>query len=139
MRNNDKEGGMSEEEIISMAQVLLVAGTETSATLLSGATYYLTKNPQTIERLKLEVRGAFSSPDGISIEATARLPYLNAVIEESLRMYPPTAVRLPRRTDAQGANICGMYVPPNVSGTISQRKSFDHGLSDSRLPSAFIS
>ena len=117
LRKNSKyeEDGMSEEEVISMAQVLLVAGTETSATLLSGATFYLTKNPQALEKLTREARGAFSSPEGITIEATARLPYLHAVIEESLRMYPPAAVRLPRRTDGQGANICGMYVPPDVS------------------------
>ena len=109
---------MSEEEIISMAQVLLVAGTETSATLLTGATYYLTKNPQTLDRLKDEVRGAFPNAEDMSIEATARLPYLNAIIEESLRMYPPTAVRLPRRTTDQGAHIDGMYIPPNVSNLV---------------------
>lgn len=61
------------------------------------------------------MRGAFASPDEIDILGTARLPYLQAVLEETLRAYPPVPSSLPRVTPAAGQEICGRWVPGNVS------------------------
>ena len=47
---------MSRPEIIANSSVLIVAGSETTATLLSGATYYLLQNPTKLARLQDEVR-----------------------------------------------------------------------------------
>ena len=110
---------MSKDEIIQTAVSLLTAGSETTSTALSGATYYLTQNPQALRQLQNEVRDKFSRPEEISIGSTVGLPYLIAVIEESLRMYPPVSTRVPRRTGSQGAYIHNTYIPPNVSKQIS--------------------
>jgi cytochrome P450 len=106
---------MSTAEIEGNSSLFIVAGSETTATLLSGATYYLLKNPNVLEKLKAEVRGHFKSEEEINVVNSGQLPYLFAVLEESLRMYPPVPTRLPRVTGPEGHTIDGHYVPPNVS------------------------
>lgn len=108
---------MTNLEIKNNSGILIVAGSETTATLLSGATYYLMRNPRVWNKLKDEVRGAFVAEDEINISSTApgKLPYLHAVLEESLRRYPPVPTRLPRQTPKGGDYIDGFFVPGGVS------------------------
>lgn len=104
-----KSGKMTEGSLIGNADTLLLAGSETTATSLSGLTWYLLKNPKCLSKLNEEVRGAFHSLDQITGDATATLPYLQACIEEGLRIFPPATFNLPR--DCPGAFIDGHYVP----------------------------
>ncbi|KAL9075768.1 MAG: hypothetical protein Q9161_001520 [Pseudevernia consocians] len=122
-RYND-ERGMTREEIISNSEVLLVAGSETTATLLSGATYYLLSNPVVLKKLQAEIRDAFQSEDDItplSIRSPGKVPYLEAVLTESLRMYPPFPASLPRMTGSKGDIIDGRFVPTNVIASMTDR------------------
>lgn len=93
----------------------LLAGSETTATLLSGALYYLTTNPQSLQSLLDEIRSNFSSGPDVSMTAVQHLPYLNAVLEESLRIYPPSAFAQARIVPPEGATICGHAVPGGTS------------------------
>ncbi|KAK8178090.1 cytochrome P450 [Phyllosticta citrichinensis] len=113
------DGGppLSLGEMHANASLFMIGGTETTATLLSGALYLLLANPACLRRLTDEVRGAFASPDDISLEALPRCLYLNAVLEESLRVYPPVAEGLHRVAPAGGAVVCGHFVP---EGTVVQ-------------------
>ncbi|CAO2657592.1 Nn.00g037180.m01.CDS01 [Neocucurbitaria sp. VM-36] len=107
--------GLSRKQMDVNASLFMLAGTETTATLLSGLTYFLLKNPVSMEKLTKEIRSAFSSSKDISMEAIAKLPYLNACIKEGLRRYPPLPVGLPHLTPANGSTICGQYVPPEMT------------------------
>jgi cytochrome P450 len=116
LQQEDKgKAGITRSEMDVNAGLFMVAGTETTATVLSGLTYLLLKNPETMKKLVSEVRGQFRSSDGISMEAIKGMPYLNACIKEALRMYPPVPIGLPHLTPREGSTICGHYVPPNVS------------------------
>lgn len=106
---------MTDEELDSNASILIVAGSETTATALSGATYLLTTNPVRMAKLVQEIRTTFKDEAEINILSTQQLPYLNAVAEESLRMYPPVPTALPRIAPAEGVTILGQYVPARVS------------------------
>ncbi|KAL8764807.1 MAG: hypothetical protein Q9194_006834 [Teloschistes cf. exilis] len=122
LRHND-ERGMTREEIISTSEVLLVAGSETTATLLSGATYYLLTNVETLEKLCAEIRGAFEAENQITLQSLSNpesLPYLEAVLAESFRMYPPVPANLPRLAGPQGDMIDGCYVPAKTSVGVHQ-------------------
>ncbi|TVY50201.1 Cytochrome P450 monooxygenase aclL [Lachnellula cervina] len=112
LRHND-EKGMSYPEILGNSETFIVAGSETTATLLSGLTYYLSQSPEAWNRLKDEVRGSFKAEEEITMRATAALPYLFACLEEGLRMYPPAAVNPPRISP--GATVNGEYIPKGVS------------------------
>ncbi|KIW02096.1 uncharacterized protein PV09_06586 [Verruconis gallopava] len=110
----DRSAHMSEDEINMNFTVIMVAGSETTATLLSGCTFLLHKNPEVLKKLKAEVRSSFKSEDEINMITVNKLPYLLAVIEEALRYYPPIAIALPRKSPPHGTTICGHHVPGNV-------------------------
>lgn len=109
---------MSRDEIMGTSGILIVAGSETTATLLSGATYHLLRNRTAYAKAQDEVRSAFAAPEEMTLARLAQLPYLQAVLEESLRVYPPVPVALPRRTPPEGAWIAGTWVPGNVSNAM---------------------
>ena len=112
LRHND-EKGMSHAEILGNSEGFLVAGSETTATTLSGLTYYLSTNPAAFERLQQEVRTAFPTERDITMLSTAQLKYLHACIEETLRIYP-AAVETPPRV-SPGEYVNGQYIPKGVS------------------------
>ncbi|KAI1146087.1 cytochrome P450 [Nemania diffusa] len=103
--------GLSLQEMYSNAEFFMLAGSETSATLLSGAVFYLLKNPITLKRLAAEVRGHFRSTENMTFENLAKLPYLNASIKEVMRIFPVVAVGSPRVVPEGGQNISGMWLP----------------------------
>ncbi|KAL8948520.1 MAG: hypothetical protein Q9222_005301 [Ikaeria aurantiellina] len=126
LRHND-ERGMTHQEIRGTSRVLLTAGSETTATLLSGATYHLLQNPEALHRVQAEVRAAFRSAEDItlrSVSTSGLLPYLEAVIQESLRCCPPIPATLPRITGSDGAMIDGSFVPANVSVGVHQWSTY---------------
>ncbi|KAG8623997.1 hypothetical protein KVT40_008973 [Elsinoe batatas] len=111
---------LSMGEMESNGNIFMIAGTETTATLLSGLSFYLLKNPTKMAKLVKEIRETFRSTDDITIEHLQRLPYLNAAIEEGLRIYPPVPIGLPRIVPPQGMTIDGVFVPGGTSVSTSQ-------------------
>ena len=85
LRHND-EKGMSPEEIVENANILIIAGSETTATQLSGTTFHLLTNRDKYDKLVREIRGAFETEEDITLLAVNGLQYMNAVFEEGFRM-----------------------------------------------------
>jgi cytochrome P450 len=112
--NQEESKSLSRGEMDANATLFMLAGTETTATLLSGLTYLLLKNPSKMAALSEEIRGAFENEKDMSMEAIAALPYLAACLKEALRLYPPVPVGLPHLTPANGSTICGRFIPPGV-------------------------
>lgn len=113
--------GLSLSEIDANAGVFVLAGSETTAALLSGCVYYLLRNPDKYSQLVAEIRGAFDKVSDIKLSSIAELPYLNAVLTETLRIYPPIPAMLPRIVPEGGAVINGHYVPGGVSAWLIMR------------------
>ena len=84
------------------------------ATSLAGATYFIATNPRVKAEVLNELRLTFTSEDEIDLLGVAKLPYLCAVTEECLRMYPPGPNAQPRITPAEGNVILGDRIPGNV-------------------------
>lgn len=108
------------EEIMSNSETLILAGSETTATLLSGLVFLLLRNSRTMSLLQQEIRSAFDSPEEMTFLNVAKLPYLHACIQEALRVYPPSPSTLPRQTPAGGMLIDGQFVPGLV-GSANRR------------------
>lgn len=106
---------MSRDEIIRTSGVLIVAGSETSATTLSGAVYYLLSNPTWLHKVREELDDAFKTESDITFAPLGQLKVLNAVLTESLRLYPPVPVCLPRATVNEGTMVCGRFIPKGTS------------------------
>ncbi len=79
---------MSDLQLRDEAVTMLLAGHETSALTLTYAVYLLATHPSVAARLRDEVDAAFAGgvPDPMALCA---LPYLGAVVRETLRLYPP--------------------------------------------------
>lgn len=106
---------MTNSELIDNSSLLIIAGSETTATTLSGATYLLTTHPEVLARLSKEVRSTYSSEAEIDLLSVQKLSYMLAVLDETLRIYPPVPTAIPRITQPGGDVVCGKYMPEGVS------------------------
>lgn len=106
---------MSREEIYENASLLIGAGSETTATALSAATYLLAMNPEVLAKLVTEVRESFSSESEIDFVSVQKLDYMLAVLDETMRLHPPSPVANLRQVCDGGDVICDQFVPHGVS------------------------
>lgn len=113
LRYND-EKGMSVPEIEATFRVLVVAGSETTGTALSGIMGHLLQSPDIMENVTKEVRQCFHDASEICAKRVSHLPYLGAIIEEGIRLCPPVPLGLPRVVPARGAEVSGHWLPGGV-------------------------
>ena len=102
---------MSDEELRDELLTILFAGHETTATTLAWALYQIHQHSDVREKLlqELDSLGENSSPMKI-----AQLPYLTAVCQETLRMYPVIPVIFPRITKSS-VKIAGHLFDPQTT------------------------
>ncbi|ORY66218.1 benzoate 4-monooxygenase cytochrome P450 [Pseudomassariella vexata] len=117
---------VSDVQIAAHASDFVIAGSETTATALSCITYYLQRNPDVLQNLRREIRDTFKSYDEIDGVSTTSLPYLNAVILEGMRLYPPLPFPLPRVVPEGGDMVDGHFIP---GGTIVSTNPFAASMS----------
>ncbi|MEH2056178.1 MAG: cytochrome P450 [Nostoc sp.] len=84
---------MTDEELRDELMTLLVAGHETTATAIAWAFYWIHKIPSVRQKLLQELDSLGDNPDPSAI---FKLPYLNAVCSETLRIYPVAMLTFPR-------------------------------------------
>ncbi|KAF7874896.1 hypothetical protein EAF04_002070 [Stromatinia cepivora] len=108
------------------AQSLMFAGSDTVGNASMLGIYYSLENPDIVRRLKAEILKVWPKLDEPPrFETLEKLPYLTAVIKESLRIGPGgAAIGLPRVVPAGGATICGREVPKDT--IVSIAASFVH-------------
>ncbi|EFQ34697.1 cytochrome P450 [Colletotrichum graminicola M1.001] len=109
----------SEEWLVAQSNVLLAAGFDPLTNILTSALYYLCKTPRARDRLQDEIRGEFDSYADIKAEKLQSTKYIQAVIDEAMRLHTNAAFGLPRYSP--GAVVDGEYIP---KGTIVQNASF---------------
>jgi unspecific monooxygenase len=108
----DEQGeGMTDVELRDELMTLLIAGHETTATALAWALYWIHKLPSVRERLLGELETLGDSPDPMAISL---LPYLSAVCQETLRIYPIVPIAVPRVTKSS-VQIMGYQFEPETS------------------------
>ena len=116
LRNNHSKG-MSLDEMHATVPTLIAAGSETSATNLAAVTWFMLQNPTMMERLKQEIRDSFTKDEDITVAAVSQLPYLHAVMQETLRIHPPVPFGSARLIPREGAMISGHWIPGGVSSS----------------------
>ncbi|KAL4912424.1 cytochrome P450 [Aspergillus aurantiobrunneus] len=111
----ETEKGMSRAEMNVNAFSFSIAGSESSATLLSGFVFYILTHPDVYDAVIAEIRRAFRTEDEIQLARLGRLEYLTAVLTECMRVYPPVAVTLPRVVPEGGEFIDSAFVPAGTT------------------------
>jgi cytochrome P450 len=104
--------GYSLPELHAECELLTIAGSDTTATVISALLFYLARDRNLQNRLIKEISRTFSSYD--EIKAGHKLQscqYLTAVIHEGLRMAPPVGADMSREVLDGGTTIDGKYYP----------------------------
>ncbi|KAL8661263.1 MAG: hypothetical protein Q9202_005747 [Teloschistes flavicans] len=102
---------ISDLQLAAHSSDFVVAGSETTATTLSAINYYLIRTPHVRRLLQNEIRTSFKSYEEIDATSTAPLKYLDAVIWEGMRIYPPVPLALPRIVPEGGDTVAGEWLP----------------------------
>ncbi|KAL1792995.1 hypothetical protein ACET3X_007977 [Alternaria dauci] len=110
-----EDAALSDKEVQALSSVLVIAGSDTIATALSGFHFLIGMYAKKQKILVDEIRLAFTDESEITVASTAKLTYLRAVIEETLRLYSPVPTLPPRVSP--GAQVGGQWIP---RGTIIQ-------------------
>jgi len=112
MSAKDEEGNsMTDKELRDELMTLLFAGHETTATAMAWALYWIHNLPEVREKLLQELDSLGESPDPMSI---ARLPYLSAVCNETLRIYPVAMLTF-ARVAQERVELLGHQLEPGTS------------------------
>ncbi|KAJ5887438.1 hypothetical protein N7495_007479 [Penicillium taxi] len=107
--------GLSTPELWGEANVLMIAGSDTTSTTLAATVFYLVRTPEALAKLCAEVRGAFTeTEDIVSGTKLNELVYLKACINEALRLAPAVPGAPPREVMSGGAVVDGVYLPAGV-------------------------
>lgn len=120
------ENGLDSKELWTEATLFIGAGGSTTATALSAALFYLSRNEDAYERLAVEIRETFDVGDNIKQGAKlAGCKFLRAVIDEALRMSPPTLAVTWRQQDPASVEagdtftVDGHVIPPGTQVALS--------------------
>lgn len=105
---------LSDNEIIAQSMVFLFAGHETTSTVLSFACYHLAVSPEIQEKLQQEIDSVWSDDSQmLSYETIHQLPYLDMVISETLRLYPPGFLII--RNCTKDCILKGVKIPKDIA------------------------
>jgi cytochrome P450 len=110
LARDEKGVGMTERQVRDEVMTLLLAGHETTALALTWAFMLLDQNPDARDRLEAELRATLGDRPATP-EDVAALPYAQAVVNETLRLYPPAYVT--GREAVRDTRIGDVPIPKN--------------------------
>ncbi|TQN69385.1 putative sterigmatocystin biosynthesis P450 monooxygenase [Colletotrichum shisoi] len=117
---DEKEGETLTQEAMHVeSQSMMIGGSDTSSITLTYLVWAVVRRPNLRARLEEEVAGLAPDFDDAVLET---LPLLNAVIDETLRLYGAVQGHLSRTVPARGATLGGYFVP---GGTTVETQAFD--------------
>ena len=103
---------LTDDEIVSQSFLFLIAGYETTQNTLTFVCYSLAINPTVQQKLIAEIDTLCPDENSVSFDIISELTYLDMVVCETLRMYPPAA--LAHREVRQATTIDGIHLPTDV-------------------------
>ncbi|KAI5399557.1 cytochrome P450 76T24 [Lathyrus oleraceus] len=110
---------MDKKQIKHLLLDLLVAGTDTTAYGLERAMSELVRNPEIMSKAKKELEEIIGLGNPVEESDIDRLPYLQAVVKESLRLHPPAPLLLPRKARVD-VEISGYIIPKGAQVLINE-------------------
>ncbi|GAP90136.1 putative cytochrome p450 oxidoreductase protein [Rosellinia necatrix] len=100
--------------IVGMLMSTISGAGDTTASTVAGMLFYILKNPEVMKTLEDELTAA-GIHDIPAFGEVNKLPYLNAVLKETMRVFSTGSFPLERLVPAGGAVVSGMYFPEGTS------------------------
>jgi benzoate 4-monooxygenase len=111
--------GLEIGELVAECSLLLLAGSDTATIALVSTIFLLTKWPEAAAKLRKELDDAIDETEVVpAYDAVKNLPYLRAVLDETMRMRPSLPGGLPRFTPPEGMMIEGEWIPGNTTVSV---------------------
>jgi cytochrome P450 len=116
LRSPTPKSFFNQDVLYSDASVIMIGGTDTIAALLSYAFYELAVDPSRQREMRTAVQAAYAKtiPGGFADKDLESVEYLNAFINEILRMYSPVCNNGQRTTPPGGIVVDGTHIPGNT-------------------------
>ncbi|KAK2603236.1 hypothetical protein N8I77_009707 [Diaporthe amygdali] len=112
--------GFPPHEMYGEAELLIIAGSDTTSIVMSSLLFYLTRHPAIQTKLANEIRSTFSTASEIkSGPKLQSCEYLRAFIQEGLRMTPPVGSETLREVREGGTDVDGTFFPPGVNVSVA--------------------
>uniref|UniRef100_A0A671R9H0 Cytochrome P450 3A n=1 Tax=Sinocyclocheilus anshuiensis TaxID=1608454 RepID=A0A671R9H0_9TELE len=103
---------LSDHEILSQSMIFIFGGYETTSSTLSFFFYNLANNPEAMKKLQEEIDQTFPDKAPVDYEAVMNMEYLDAALNESLRLFPIVG-RL-ERVCKKTVDINGLLIPKDM-------------------------
>ena len=110
----EKKISITRKELNTNGLAVVIAGCQLTTVALATSTYLLCRYPKTLQELTYEIRSKFRNDTEIGVASTQGLPYLEAVVNETLRIHHPTPINLPRNILQEGQMVHGKWIPGGV-------------------------
>ncbi|KAJ5815613.1 hypothetical protein N7474_007390 [Penicillium riverlandense] len=118
---NDRSAPPGDPALGEEGRLVIIAGSDTTGTALAHALYFLACDPTAYRRLQQEVDEAAAKGEEIfNNDTSPSLPYLEAIITETLRLKPNVPSGQSRVTPPEGLVIDGTWIPGNTIVIIPQ-------------------
>ncbi|XP_052210399.1 geraniol 8-hydroxylase-like [Diospyros lotus] len=92
---------------------LFIGGTDTTSTTIEWAMTELLRNPTIMAKAKTELALTIGSKRSIQEQDLPKLPYLDAIIKETMRLHPTAPLLLPHRAETE-VEVCGYTIPKHT-------------------------
>ncbi|PWN40216.1 cytochrome P450 [Ceraceosorus guamensis] len=109
---DEKGEQMEKRELTAEALTQLIAGSDTTSNTSCAILYHLGSTPDALKKLQVELDKELVNAEDVPLMSDVdRLPYLQGVLNESMRTHGTSSIGLPRVLPAQGAVIAGHFFP----------------------------
>lgn len=118
MEGRDEKGQpLGRQELTAEALTQLIAGSDTTSNSSCALLFHVARTPGVLAKLQAELDAAI--PDSVAVptfDTVRDLPYLQAVINEALRIHSTSGIGLPRQVpdDSPGVDLAGYHFPPGT-------------------------
>ncbi|KAJ6362929.1 hypothetical protein OIU78_003173 [Salix suchowensis] len=110
---DDEPDKLSERDLNIFILEIFMAGSETTSSTIEWALTELLCNPESMIRVKAELARVIRANKKVEESDTENLPFLQAVVKETLRLHPPIPFLVPRRA-VQDTDFMGYHIPKNT-------------------------
>ncbi|PYI07015.1 putative cytochrome P450 [Aspergillus sclerotiicarbonarius CBS 121057] len=118
---NDRSAPPTAKALDEDSNVLILAGSDTTGNTLACVLHYLATNPSVYKKLQTQLDEIFTNKNQpYSYAEVRKLPYLDAILKETMRLKPAVPSGNPRVTPAEGLQIGDVWIPGDVNVVVPQ-------------------